>query len=175
MAKNVNYFHKKAPLKIFERVPNASLRLQFHPLFILGIILSLELYILAKAMFTGIKKHIEDLIKRLRYSLFSRFEEILIKLVLKLWKKQSDLLENPPTDHFEDTSAIVVIRVFMIALPFFSMGIFFHEYSQITGLQGKGEGISLTLHYHFHPLHRHFQTLVVRLLQTAHLCKQFLS
>ena len=25
----------------------------------------------------------------------------------------------------------------------------------VTGLQGKGEGISLILHYHFHPLHGH--------------------
>ena len=33
--------------------------------------------------------------------------------------------------------------------------IHFHEHSRITGLQGKGEGISLTPHYHFHPLHRH--------------------
>ena len=38
---------------------------------------------------------------------------------------------------------------------FFSIWVFFHEHSQITGLQGKGEGISLTPHYHFHPLHRH--------------------
>ena len=38
---------------------------------------------------------------------------------------------------------------------FFSIGVFFHEHSRITGLQGKGEGISLTPHYHFHPLHRH--------------------
>ena len=29
------------------------------------------------------------------------------------------------------------------------------EHSQIKGLQGKGEDISLTSHYHFHPLHRH--------------------
>ena len=34
-------------------------------------------------------------------------------------------------------------------------GVFFHDHSQITGLQGKGEGISLTPHYHFHPPHRH--------------------
>ena len=27
--------------------------------------------------------------------------------------------------------------------------------TRITGLQGKGEGISLTPHYHLHPLHRH--------------------
>ena len=37
---------------------------------------------------------------------------------------------------------------------FFSMWVFFHEHSKITGLQGKGEDISLTPHYHFHPLHR---------------------
>ena len=38
---------------------------------------------------------------------------------------------------------------------FFSIWVFSHEHSRITGLQGKGEGISLTPHYHFHPLHRH--------------------
>ena len=38
---------------------------------------------------------------------------------------------------------------------FFSIWVFFHDHSQFTGLQGKGEGISLTPHYHFHPLHRH--------------------
>ena len=38
---------------------------------------------------------------------------------------------------------------------FFSIWVFFHEHSQIIGLQGKGEGIFLTPHYHFHQLHRH--------------------
>ena len=33
---------------------------------------------------------------------------------------------------------------------FFSIWVLFHEHSQITGLQGKGEGISLTPHHHFH-------------------------
>ena len=37
---------------------------------------------------------------------------------------------------------------------FLSIWVFFHDHSRITGLQGKGEGISLTPHYHFHPLHR---------------------
>ena len=37
---------------------------------------------------------------------------------------------------------------------FFYLG-FFQEHSRITGLQGKGEGISFTPHCHFHPLHRH--------------------
>ena len=31
----------------------------------------------------------------------------------------------------------------------------FHKYSRITGVQGKGMGISSTLPYHFHPLCRH--------------------
>ena len=38
---------------------------------------------------------------------------------------------------------------------FFSIWVFFHKHSQITGLQGKVECISLTPHYHFHLLHRH--------------------
>ena len=37
----------------------------------------------------------------------------------------------------------------------FSMWVFIHKHSQITGLKGKWEGILLTPHYHFHPLHRH--------------------
>ena len=40
-------------------------------------------------------------------------------------------------------------------IAFFSIGVFFHNHSRITGLQGKGEGIYLTPHHHFHPLHRH--------------------
>ena len=38
---------------------------------------------------------------------------------------------------------------------FFSIWVFFHEHSRITGLQRKGEVISLIPYYHFHPLHRH--------------------
>ena len=41
------------------------------------------------------------------------------------------------------------------AFLFISIWIFFHEHSQITGLQGKGGGICLIPGYHFHPLHRH--------------------
>ena len=46
----------------------------------------------------------------------------------------------------------------IISNHFFSIGFFFHDHSWITGLQGKGEGISLTPHYHFHQLHRHLDT-----------------
>ena len=37
----------------------------------------------------------------------------------------------------------------------FSIWVFFHKHSQFTEQQGKGEAISLTPLYHFHPLHRH--------------------
>ena len=50
--------------------------------------------------------------------------------------------------------ACVVVFLTSIFLFFFYVG-FFHEHSRITGLQGKGEGISLTPHDHFHQLHRH--------------------
>ena len=49
-----------------------------------------------------------------------------------------------------------VLHILPLKSKFFrSVWVFFHEHSRITGLQGKGEGISLSPHYHFHPLHRH--------------------
>ena len=38
---------------------------------------------------------------------------------------------------------------------FFSIWVFFHEHSQFTEQQGKGEGICLTPLYNLHPLYRH--------------------
>ena len=38
---------------------------------------------------------------------------------------------------------------------YFFIPVLFHGHKRITGLQGKREAISLTPHYHFHPLHRH--------------------
>ena len=38
---------------------------------------------------------------------------------------------------------------------FFSIMVLFHEHSRFTGQQEKEEPISLTLLYHFHPLHIH--------------------
>ena len=38
---------------------------------------------------------------------------------------------------------------------FFPISVYFHEHSRITEMQGKEEGISLTRHFHFQPLHRH--------------------
>ena len=56
----------------------------------------------------------------------------------------------------ENTKLPLLRNVFLLLLLFFLSGFFFHEHSRIAGLQGKGEDISLTPHYHFHPLHRHW-------------------
>ena len=44
----------------------------------------------------------------------------------------------------------------IITKPFF-IWVFFHKNTQFTGQQGKGESISLTPLYHYHPLHRHLE------------------
>ena len=54
-----------------------------------------------------------------------------------------------------NTNSIENLCFFVFAFVFFTISVFFHEHSRITGLQGKGECISLTPHYHFQPLHRH--------------------
>ena len=66
---------------------------------------------------------------------------------------------------FKGFSVIVLINVYrwfiwktciyVYVYIFFLSWVFFHKHSRITGLQGKSEGISLTPHYHFQPLHRH--------------------
>ena len=47
------------------------------------------------------------------------------------------------------------VTIKCITFAFFSIRVFFHNHLRTTGLQGKGEGISLTPHYYFHSLHRH--------------------
>ena len=60
-----------------------------------------------------------------------------------LLKFAISLFADPPSGYF------------FFFLFFFSTWVFFHNHSRITELQGKEKGISLTPHYHFHPLHRH--------------------
>ena len=38
---------------------------------------------------------------------------------------------------------------------FFSIWVFFHDHSRITGMKMNGEGISVTPDYHLHSLHWH--------------------
>ena len=52
---------------------------------------------------------------------------------------------------------------------FFSVWVFFHDHSRITGLQGKGEVISLTPLYDFHPLHRHLDITRAITTESSHL------
>ena len=48
-----------------------------------------------------------------------------------------------------------IASIWILSESFFSIWVFIHDQSQITGQQGKGEDISLTPHYQFHPLHKH--------------------
>ena len=66
-----------------------------------------------------------------------------------LWKKT--LIEKKVNEKNTELSPFVFCFLF-------SIWVFFHEHLRITGLQGKAEGISLTPHYHFHPLHRHLDS-----------------
>ena len=63
------------------------------------------------------------------------------------------------TEERENDSSIlastVSVFILFVCLFLFSIWVFFREHSWITGLQGKGEGNSLTPHYHLHPLHIH--------------------
>ena len=55
------------------------------------------------------------------------------------------------------TFIIIIFLIFVLSFCFFCFPIwvFFQEHSRLTGQQGNGEGICLTLLYHVHPLHRH--------------------
>ena len=54
-------------------------------------------------------------------------------------------------------------------LFFFSISVFFHGHSRITGQQGKGKGISLTPHYHFHLFHRYLDISWAITAESSHL------
>ena len=56
---------------------------------------------------------------------------------------------------FATYEEVLLLHCFFLFF-FFSIWVFFIDHSRITWPQGKGEGISLTPHYHFHALHRHF-------------------
>ena len=50
---------------------------------------------------------------------------------------------------------IIDVLVLRFLFLFFHVSFFFHEQSQFTGHQEKGDAISLNHLYHFHPLYRH--------------------
>ena len=55
----------------------------------------------------------------------------------------------------KDTHQTCLKKFLFLFCFLFSIWFFFHEHSRITGMQGKGERISLTPQYHFHLLRRH--------------------
>ena len=64
------------------------------------------------------------------------------------------------------------LRKYIYIYIYFSIWVFFHEHSRITGLQGKGEGIYLSPHYHFHPLLRHLDISLVSWVKKTNLIKK---
>ena len=63
-----------------------------------------------------------------------------------LWFSQKSSMRDIKHS-LKQTSAI-------INFDFFSTWVFIHEHLRFTRQQRKGEAISLTPHYHFHPFHR---------------------
>ena len=90
----------------------------------------------------------------------------LVKNVLKICKRCRYFGKKPAntdmvsvsTDNLKTAPAFYGTQVDLCgpfrASIFFYLD-FFHNHSRTTELQGKGGDISLTPHYHFHPLHRH--------------------
>ena len=84
------------------------------------------------------------------------FHWLMLKLVQKgLLTLSSIALLILPNSLFAGLTSRNVGLSKKLSSFFFSIWVFFHEHSRITGLQGKGGGIFLTPHYQFHPLYRH--------------------
>ena len=75
----------------------------------------------------------------------------------KRWQSSSKVSSKIPETFDSKISRYSLLDYcsFFFFFLFFSIWVFFQEHLRITGLQKKGEGISLTAYYHFHPLHRH--------------------
>ena len=76
----------------------------------------------------------------------------LVKLNKKTCTKEHNNILN--NDEFND-SGKTMSTIIQIMSTFFFYPVFFHKHSQSTGQQGKGEAISLSPLYHYHPLHKH--------------------
>ena len=83
------------------------------------------------------------------FFVFINVRSIVFPLVILLWcpSLRSDLGDF----NFEKLKSLGQ-RFLFYCIFLFYLGFFF---SRITELSGKGEGISITPHFHFHPLHRH--------------------
>ena len=90
------------------------------------------------------------------WSLFSITLRTMRYIKQLIFTKMGDYLFKPVIKKLYNNFHWNCYIVFSVYFFFFIyMWVFFHEHSRIAGLQGKGEGISFTPHYYFHPLHRH--------------------
>ena len=91
----------------------------------------------------------------------------------KLQNRKEKTTGSKSTTETLEKSGDVVLVFLLFTLntfqAFFFVWVFFHEHSQITVLQGKGEGIPLTPQYHFHPLHRHLDISREFTAESSHL------
>ena len=78
------------------------------------------------------------------YIFATNFIEKAPSVSLKIYQRQFGLI-----------NCIIILKKFASLTVFSSILGFFHEHSRFTGQEVKGEAISLTFLYHFHPLHRH--------------------
>ena len=78
-------------------------------------------------------------------------DDKLVEKYNKIWDKVSSSIKKEL-----DSEPVESVKYLGTKIKsfFFSIEFFFHSHSQITVLQGKGEGISLTPHYHLLSLHR---------------------
>ena len=86
------------------------------------------------------------------YFCISNFRfELVNDLPYAIWQ---NLLTSFPFTCIYFFTGIIPFRLFFLRY-FFSTWVLFHEHSWFTGQQGKGEAVSLTPFYNFHPLQRH--------------------
>ena len=77
------------------------------------------------------------------------FEHSVSKL--RVWLSAEGAKTFPGPSYVSSEDGVVWLWHLLVNLYSF----LFHEHSQFTEQQKKGKGISLTPHYHFHPLHRY--------------------
>ena len=99
--------------------------------------------------------YIVSKVRRYIRKIFSTLTQVFEELASKRYEKKPQSFKMLLKHALCSLDTVINHLSFDVIIIIFSVWVFFHEHSRITGLQGKGEGISLSPHYHFHPLHRH--------------------
>ena len=96
---------------------------------------------------------------KIRQTIARKLFTIISLRLFKIWPTLSFIISiyTSVTTFYIMRTNVFVRKYLTCAIDtgFFSIWVFFHNHSWITRLHGKGEGIFLTPHYHFHSLHRH--------------------